>query len=185
MNSYFIRSRYDSSLYWHYSADDDGFIKASKTERTCFRISIRPRGGGSARSPDLIAEHYDGKIMIGSDNVQISLGTDDTKFVCAVGPGEDVGGKPEQSQILEVPSDPPTDQRKMAAVTVSEMFRNIDSTPKEIIGGESSIANIASETEFSKQGILKLGKTPENFRFKEILDGLFGKKYPQLARDLH
>lgn len=42
-----------------------------------------PRGGGSARSPDLITENYDGKIMIGSDNVQIFLGTDDSNFVCA------------------------------------------------------------------------------------------------------
>ena len=114
--------------------------------------------------------------MIGSDNVQISLGADDSKFVCAVGPEEGVGEKSERPQNLEFP---PAGQRKTAAVAVSEMFRGTDSTPKENIGGESNEPNIASETGFSKQGILKLGKTPENFRFKEILDGLFGKKRPQ------
>jgi len=184
VDSFFIRSRYDSSLYWHYSADGDGFIKASKTERTRFRISIRPRGGGSARSPDLIAENYDGKIMIGSDNVQISLGADDTKFVCAVGPEEDAGKRSERSQILELLGCLPAGQRKIAAVTVSEMFHSIDSTPKENVGGESIVSNepniaILSGAEFSKQGILKLGKIPENFRFKEILDGLFGKAHLQ------
>lgn len=153
--SFFICSRYDSSLYcsWHYSADDNGVIKASAMERTRFRISIRPRGGGSARLPNLIAENYDGKIMIGSDNVQISLGTDDSKFVCAVRPDENVGGGSERSQILELLAGFPAGQRKIATITVSERLDGTDSMPKENLGGDSSVVtrqNIIGKADFPK-----------------------------------
>ncbi|KAJ8109976.1 hypothetical protein ONZ43_g5994 [Nemania bipapillata] len=62
--TYFIRSQSSPDIYW--CVKDDKFIHASRTERTKFRIRIK---GAST----------EGKVMIGSDDIQITLAFGDLK----------------------------------------------------------------------------------------------------------
>lgn len=167
---FFIRSRFDPTLFWYHSVDDGGFIKASRTERTRFRVSIRPRGSGSAKDHQSDTENYDGKIMIGSDNVQISLASDDNQFVCAMGPDDDEVSK--AMSAFDVAKRMLVQGETMSVVVRESFSASAAPNPSDTVDSEGKPDTVGDVE--SKQGILKVGKTPENFRFREILDGLFG-----------
>ena len=100
--------------------------------------------------------------MIGSDNVQISLASDDNLFVC--------------TSCLEGDLEKSTND--LRSTQVVSRLKEEASDPAR--GPQSPLApgisTTTSDVELSNQGSLKVGKKPENFRFKEILDGLSGMK---------
>ncbi|KAI5803451.1 hypothetical protein DFH27DRAFT_610500 [Peziza echinospora] len=161
-NFFFIRSKHNPSLFWHYSPSDGGSIKASSTERTKFRISIRPRGIGSAKHPST-GLNYDGKIMTGSDNVEIALAYENLKYVSTT-PGE-----PEH-----IPAEFET---QLPLRHVPEMAIDHYGPSSKYMGGMDGVSPASSPSEALTlgQGTLRVGNRPETFRFRDLLDGLSGE----------